>query len=336
MSKRKAILITIVVLIIGILSATGSYAYWKWTSSDNKSIIFNTSDDLREYIEYDSGEGNFVGDFQASNSYLTGSIHTTIGIKKSQEVANVDLIATIMMDINAIGTNMRQSRALKWVVTSGNADNPGNILSQGNFVGTNAGDTLTLLPNITVTTTKQEFTIWIWLDLNEHPSDALAGETLDTNVWTQIDQVEAINDTFEITRISAHYQVISATAVNSKNTITDYAVVKSSSSEPSSWTAIPAQDQSNVYNLTYAATEGTGTYYVWFRDSEGNKVSRSVQVTQTDSTAPNCTYGVWDPASIKSGSTATITLTCTDAESGISNHRVNESDKTKSNNYINI
>ena len=54
------------------------------------------------------------------------------------------MLASIMMDINAIGSNMKTSSALKWVVTEGTSTNIGNVLAQGNFIGTNNGDTLTL------------------------------------------------------------------------------------------------------------------------------------------------------------------------------------------------
>ena len=121
---------------------------------------------------------------------------------KKDGAANVSLMATINMDINAIGETMKVSPALKWVVTSGDSTNVGDVLSSGNFIGSNAGDTMVLLPNIEVLTTEQKFTIWIWIDSSENPSADLTGETLDTVVWTQIDQVEGVVSTFSITRKS--------------------------------------------------------------------------------------------------------------------------------------
>ena len=334
MDRKKTIILTISVLFLGLLFATGTFAYWSWRSNTNKNIIFNTADNLKEYINYDEGDSQFAGSLEASNSYLTGSIHSTITISKKNAAANVDIVATIMMDINKIGTNMKNSSALKWVVTNGNATNPGSVLASGNFIGTNAGDTLTLVPNIEVTTTPTQYTIWIWLDQSEHPSELLSGETLDTNVWTQIDQIEGVADTFEITRISANNQNISATAVNSKHKITNYAITTTNET-PSSWTAIAQADQANVYTLNTSVNQ-TGTYYVWFKDLAGKTTSRSITVTSVDTTGPSCTFDSFNPAIVKNGDTATINLTCTDAESQITSSKLLVSDLTKSNNNINI
>ena len=210
MTKKKAIMLSITILFIGLIITTGSYAFWSWSSNTNKNIVFNTSKALRYYIVYDEGESKFVGDFQLGTDYTDG-MHTTISLYKTNEAVNVDLLATIFMDINAIGTNMKESTALKWTVTEGDSTNIGDTLAQGNFIGTNNGDTITLVPNIEVTTTLAKYTIWLWLDVAENPSDDLIGVTLDTNVWTEINQTEATNDIYQITRISANYQTINAT-----------------------------------------------------------------------------------------------------------------------------
>ena len=70
--------------------------------------------------------------------------------------------------------------------------------------------------------------IMIWLDEEEKPSDLLSGETLDTNVWTEINQTEANDSVYQITRISSSYQTISATVINNQNNIVKYAVTSTS------------------------------------------------------------------------------------------------------------
>ena len=308
MKNKKIIYLTIGLLVIGLLISLGTYAYWNWTSSENKNVVFNTSKALKDYITYNDGESKFVGDFQVSDSYLNG-VHTTISMKKDK-AANVSLMATINMDINAIGETMKVSPALKWVVTSGDSTNVGSILSSGNFIGSNAGDTMVLLPNIEVLTTEQKFTIWIWIDSSENPSADLTGETLDTVVWTQIDQVEGVVSTFSITRKSTAYQTINATVVNNTNKIVSYAVT-TSNTEPSTWTSISDTDQSNVYNLEYTVST-TGTYYIWFKDSLGNVVGDNVSVSEIDTSAPICTFREFSPSSVINGETATVDLVCTD------------------------
>ena len=173
MSKKNTIILTIAVLLFGFLLAGGTFAFWSWRSGNSSNITFNTASNLKEYIEYDEGESQFAGSLQASSSYLTGSIHSTITINKKASAANVDLVASIMMDINAIGNNMKNSTALKWVVTAGDTSNPGAVLAKGNFIGTNAGDTMTLVPSLEVTTKPTKYTIWILLDQNENPRELL-------------------------------------------------------------------------------------------------------------------------------------------------------------------
>ena len=333
MNKKNAIIMAIAVLFLGLLVTGGTYAYWSWNSNTTKKVVFNTSKDLQEYIIYDEGESAFVGEFQVSNTYTQG-IHSTIAVSKTAEAANVDLVATIMMDINSIGPNMKTSPALKWVVTSGDSTNVGSVLAKGNFVGTNDGDVLTLYPGIEVTQEVKKYTVWIWIDASENPSELLSGETLDTVVWTQIDQVEGVEDTLTITRISANNQNISATAVDSKYKITNYAVTTTNAT-PTNWQTIPTADQSNIYTLNYTATSAT-TYYVWFKDANGKTVSKEITVNTVDSTGPTCTYGSWNPVTIGDGQTSSIELTCTDPESQITTSNLTATDFTASNTNITI
>ena len=132
-TKKNIILTVLVVFLIGLIITGGSYAYFAWAGGTNKNIIFNTASNLKDDIVYDEGESQFVGDFKVSNTYNQG-IHSTISLYKTSEAANVNLLATIHMDINAIGTNMKKSTALKWVVTQGTSTNPGQVLAEGNFI----------------------------------------------------------------------------------------------------------------------------------------------------------------------------------------------------------
>ena len=332
MEKRKIVLMTIVIFVVGLIITGASYAFWSWNSTINKNVVFNTANNLKNYIVYNEGESAFTGELNVSNNYQTGGIHSTISIYKT---TNVNLLATIHMDINQIGENMKNSPALKWVVTEGTTSNVGAVLAKGNFIGTKNGDVLTLVPDINVTTTETFYTIWIWLDSSANPSDNLSGETLDTNVWTEINQVEGAEDRYEVTNTTANYQAISATVVDSKYKVTHYAVT-TTNSEPTSWTTItPETDQAKVYNLN-TTVNNTGTYYIWFKDESGRTKSKEVEVTTVDTSKPSCNWGAFTPVKIANGVTSTVTLTCTDNESGISVHNLQTTDFTPSNNRITI
>lgn len=313
--KKRSMLILISIVTILLLIIGGTFAFWSFTS-DNKSIVFNTASNLKKYVTYDAGESHFSGTLVVSERFNNG-IHSTISVSKSQDASKITLIGTIYMDVNAIGANMQNSSALKWTVTSGTATNVGQVLAQGNFIGVAAGDTLTLYPSFDVSTDEQKYTIWIWLDQAEYPSEALSGETLDTNVWTEINQVEGVNEQFNVTQINSNYQVITATAVNNMHNIDGYKVT-TSSSEPdqNDWETIASP--SKIYNLpAYSNTQVGETYYVWFKDTAGHTTYATKTVTASDTTTPSCTWGTFNPSSIGNGKTATISLTCTDSGSGI-------------------
>ena len=327
MKKKKITIITIVIFVVGLIITGASYAFWSWNSTINKNVVFNTANNLKNYIVYNEGESAFTGELNVSNNYQTGGIHSTISIYKT---TNVNLLATIHMDINQIGENMKNSSALKWVVTEGTTSNVGAVLAKGNFIGTKSGDVLTLVPDINVTTTETFYTIWIWLDSAENPSDNLSGETLDTNVWTEINQVEGSEDRYEVTNTTANYQAISATVVDSKYKVTHYAVT-TTNSEPTSWTTItPETDQAKVYNLN-TTVESTGTYYIWFKDESGRVTSKSVTIDAVDNSAPVCTWGTFNPTQIQNNQTAQIDLTCIDEESEVTIHNLTTNDIVPSN-----
>ena len=332
MEKKKITILTIVVFVVGLIIAGSSYAFWSWTSNINKNLVFNTASNLRNYIVYNEGESAFTGELQVSNSYQTGSVHATVSIYKT---TNVNMLATLHMDVNQIGPNMKNSTALKWVVTEGTVSNVGSELAHGNFVGANNGDLLTLVPDINITTTEAFYTVWIWIDSSENPSDNISGETLDTDIWMEINQVEGSEDRYEITNTNAHYQQVSATVVDNKYKVTRYAIT-TTNSDPSTWTTItPTTEQNNVYTLIESVS-GTGTYYIWFMDSEGRVTCEQVVVTEVDTTKPSCSWGAFTPNTVQNNATSSVTLTCTDSESGIGVYNLQASDFTPSNNKITV
>lgn len=273
-SKKKYIYIIGILFLLSIL-IVGSYAYWTWANNNdmNKNIVINTSKNLQEYIIYDEGDSKFVGDFKVSNNY-TGGVHTTISIKKKEEAKNTPLYATINMNINSIGDNLKNSEALKWVITAGKStDSNPEILNQGNFFGANNGDSFVLITNVEILTTIKEFTVWIWLDSSLNPSSDLSGEKIDTSIWTQVDQV--LQNRFEITKLFIKNDKIYATAINSTANITHYAITSDLTLPTTSeWIAIPQNEVGNIYNLETSLS--ANKRYVWFKDSNNKTISKSI------------------------------------------------------------
>lgn len=203
--KKNDIVLFITIFSVLLLIAGGTYAYWIWNSNSTnayKNVVFNTSKDIEKLVVYDEGDSIFIGNFQptnvhcGSNSYNVISFYidtTGLNTKEIQDLNKVDIVATINMDINAISEYMSESNDIYWVVTNGNASAcTGELVSaSGSFNGKQAGDVVTLLENVEITTTLQQYTIWIWIDENGSNLDLLSGEKLDVNIWTQIDMLDA-------------------------------------------------------------------------------------------------------------------------------------------------
>ncbi|MBQ8218961.1 MAG: hypothetical protein IJZ79_04340, partial [Bacilli bacterium] len=349
-NKNVKIIKVLMILSFIFIIMGGTLAYWNWVSVNDKEIIFNTSKGLEDYIIYDSGESKFVGDFKLGSSYLDG-VHTTVSIYKKDEAVNASLYASINMRINEIGNKMRTLPGLKWAVTLGSSTDNGEVLANGNFLNLNSNDEILLLPYIEVTTEITEYTIWIWLDENESTSYEMSGETVDTSIWTQVDQI--VDDIFEITRLNNDYQVINATVVNSKNKIVSYAItndniepvlnsfdnvtlsplvnkeeVKATQIDNETvWIDIPVEEQNKVYNFEYTVSE-IGTYYIWFKDSEGQIISNSVNVSEIKTNIPLCTWGEFSDSTLKFNQESTIELTCIDTENSFSDSEITLNDIT--------
>ncbi|MBR7042538.1 MAG: hypothetical protein IKI04_03450, partial [Bacilli bacterium] len=333
MTKVKQLVIVVTIFMAGLMLIGGSYAYWTWTSNVSKNVVFNVASNLKKYIKYDSGNSKFVGEFQVGSDYTSG-VHSTISLYKTSEASNVDILANINLDINDIGSNMSNSTGIKWTVTEGNENNTVSVLGTGNFNGKNTGDIVYMVSNIIVTTEIKYYTVWIWADEAIVNSNSLFGETIDTTIWTEVNQMESLGGVFEINDAKATYQHITATAISGSSNITNYAVT-TTNSEPSTWESIPSGDVGKIYHLSYAASN-TGTYYIWVKNEAGNVTSTSVVVTTVDLTKPVCTFGNFESSLIGSGDSTSITLTCIDNETGIVDYNLRSNELSSSNNKVTI
>lgn len=194
--NKKDIILFISIFCTLALIAGGTYAYWGWQSNTNKSVVFNTSKGIEDYFVYDAGTSHFVGNFEKSTNYC-GGMSNTISFRKKSEVANETLSASIKMDVNYIGNNIKQSNAVKWVLVEGNSSVCSGYIDTGTFNGIEKNTTIDLLDVdnsgkveadevIEVETTDKVYTIWIWID-SSLATDALSGETIDVNIWTYVD-----------------------------------------------------------------------------------------------------------------------------------------------------
>ena len=296
--KKRIILISIIIVLVLSLVVAGTYALWTWNSNVNKNVVFNTSKGMQYYIYYDAGESKFVGDFQASDTY-TGGIHTTITMGKSSEIANIGLYATINMTIKAIGSNLANSSALKWVITKGNSTNPGTVLNSGSFIGHSLGDNIVLAPSIEITTTNTEYTIWIWLDSSMNPGEEISGETIDASVWTQINQGSASDEP----EVKPNAPVLDGGLIPIVFDTSNGTVIKTVSSTDSSWYNYSNQEWANAVLVKESGTQ-TRAYY---------KANPGVAIDESDILAyyvwiPRYKYKIWTLEESSQGQEQTIDI----------------------------
>ena len=296
--KKRIILISIIIVLVLSLVVAGTYALWTWNSNVNKNVVFNTSKGMQYYIYYDAGESKFVGDFQASDSY-TGGIHTTITMGKSSEIANIGLYATINMTIKAIGSNLANSNALKWVITKGNSTNPGTVLNSGSFIGHSLGDNIVLASSIEITTTNTEYTIWIWLDSSMNPGEEISGETIDASVWTQINQGSSSDEP----EVEPNAPVLDDGMIPIVFDTSNGTVIKTVSSTDSSWYNYNNKEWANAVLVKTSGTQ-TRAYY---------KANPGVAIDESDILAyyvwiPRYKYKIWNLGESSQGQEQTIDI----------------------------
>ena len=163
-------IISLCVLIMCIIGST--YALYK-------IILFNdigvntTSHGLAYYINYVKGNDIDASTLNPSNTYA-GGVSSDIEFWKKDD--SYDIYGKIELTVNTIGTNLKNSSALKYAVV-----NNGNVLKVGSLKGTSSGSKVTILKNLYLEQTKQIYTVYVWLDNSEELGN-ISNESLSISV----------------------------------------------------------------------------------------------------------------------------------------------------------
>ena len=181
-NKKKIIILGVITLIIVLLSTTFSFFIWNSNKNQDIDVALNLSG-LDAYIHYNKGTDVLTGTLLPSTNY-SGGISTEIELWKDPSAASRTIYGHIYMDITTIGTNLANEPALKWAITSN-----GEVLNTGDFVGQTQGNSISLKLNIPLSTTKQLYQIYIWLDETMEINDAIEGETISTIVRAEATEV---------------------------------------------------------------------------------------------------------------------------------------------------
>lgn len=171
MKKDKLfMIISISLLVICIIGST--YALYRGILSKNLGVN-TTTHGLDYYINYVKGSDITSATLNPSTDYTGGSSSDIEFWKKDN---TYDIYGKIELTINTIGTNLSNSPALKYSVVNNN-----EVLSSGSLQGTTAGSKVTILENLYLETTRQIYTVYIWLDNNEELGD-ISNESLSISV----------------------------------------------------------------------------------------------------------------------------------------------------------
>lgn len=197
-------IISLSVLVITII-VSGTYALYKAQLSKNIGVN-TTTHGLAYYINYVKGTDITAATLNPSTSYEGGASSDIEFWKKDD---SYDIYGKIDLTVNTIGTNLKNSAALKYAVV-----NNGNVLKEGSLKGTTSGSKVTILKNLYLEQTKQIYTVYVWLDNSEELGN-ISNESLSISVdCTASLQKEPAADTI----ISLYTSAAKVTATN--NSIT--------------------------------------------------------------------------------------------------------------------
>ena len=171
MKKSKLfMIISLGVLVVCIVGST--YALYSMVLSKNVGVN-STTHGLAYYINYVKGTDITSSTLSPSTTYEGGASSNIEFWKKDD---SYDIYGKIELTVNTIGTNLKNSAALKYAVV-----NNGKVLKQGSLKGTTSGSKITILKNLYLEQTKQIYTVYVWLDNSEELGN-ISNESLSISV----------------------------------------------------------------------------------------------------------------------------------------------------------
>ena len=177
--KKKIYLFIAVVVIVGILTTLSSFALWT-VASNNINVAVNTFPPLEGNIRYTEGHSILAGDLPLCLNYLDG-INTTFTIGKESTLSEHLVYASMHLKTND-DSYLAYADAINWQIRTASSASP---LASGTLADFAVGSNV-MLDNIEVTTTDTSYTFYIWVDSNYADAIALAGLTIDLELWMEV------------------------------------------------------------------------------------------------------------------------------------------------------
>ena len=177
--KKKIYLFIAVVVIVGILTTLSSFALWT-VASNNINVAVNTFPPLEGNIRYTEGHSILAGDLPLCLNYSDG-INTTFTIGKESTLSEHLVYASMHLKTND-DNYLAYADAINWQIRTATSDSP---LASGTLADFAVGSNI-MLDNIEVTTTDTSYTFYIWVDSSYSNASALAGLTIDLELWMEV------------------------------------------------------------------------------------------------------------------------------------------------------
>ena len=177
--KKKIYLFIAVVVIVGILTTLSSFALWT-VASNNINVVVNTFPPLEGNVRYTEGHSILAGDLPLCLNYLDG-INTTFTIGKESTLSEHLVYASMHLKTND-DSYLAYADAINWQIRTASSSSP---LASGTLADFAVGSNV-MLDNIEVTTTDTSYTFYIWVDSNYADAIALAGLTIDLELWMEV------------------------------------------------------------------------------------------------------------------------------------------------------
>jgi len=170
MNKSKIFMITsICILCVSIIGSTLAY-YTKTLFNETTSTVTHGLD---YYINYQNGQTISTTTLNPSDDY-TGGAYSDIELWKKDNT--YDIYGHIYLDITTMSDALSSSSGIKYAIVNNNG-----LIAKGT-VQNNSENTILMIKNVPLETTKQLYRVYIWLDKNENLDPTLASSSLSLSV----------------------------------------------------------------------------------------------------------------------------------------------------------
>lgn len=317
--KKRYLSLAITILVVVLFASAGTYALFKWTSTNNPELTFGAN----LGIIYNKETDLLSGTLNPGDSKEDG-LSTNIELWTTND--NTQVYGTLFLNVTNITEPLNTNGMLKWEVWTG-----ATKINEGTFNGFTSGDILEVFKDEILNTSQTFYTIYIWLDDSMINTTSISGGTITAEIGASAGQLPASDTTITIVNNSAsqdnyvqQYR-INLTATSSAYDIKGYAITNSPQT-PTEY--IQIENPTTTYNFQHDVTENQ-KYYVWFRTQDNKIGYEMINVTCVDKEIPILAInGNLATQYVNSSSNITIPLKVTETISGINTSSFIASDLT--------